>query len=210
MLLKIIFIIILLVIYYLIHIFNIRIPKKIETFKYTSSSSSKFIYLIGGLPRCRTAWMSVALSYLNSICLHEPIKHFIQSPHKLKSFVFQYFKKGFKYVGISCSSIYRYRNFYKKIFPFAKFIFIQRNKTDILHSLHKLNLYPDKKIFHVSTSFFDYVIKYEDIDNIQHFKKLWLFLYKNHIPFDPIRFKDLSDIHISIIKKKWEKNYGTL
>ena len=197
---------VILIIIILIFILNVTKEKK-NIDKFELNNLSENVYLIGGLPRTRTAWMSIMLSYQNAICLHEPIKHF-KNPLRLKSFIMRYFKKGFKYVGISCSTIYIHRHLYKKLFPKAKFIFIRRKISEVEHSLNKLNIFcPPSLLNNTSSSFFDYTIDYNEIDSINKFKKLWYFIYQNNIYFDKIRYKDLCDINISIIKHKWEKKY---
>lgn len=179
----------------------------------------KNVFFITGLPRSRTAWMSVMLTNKDSICIHEPKKYYffnydINSEEKylnfIKNIIDNYFNSGYKYVGISCTDIVVSNKFYRKYFPNSKIIFIDRNINDVIHSTFKFtNIKNTKKIIKKIYNYnknnkYDYIIKFKDLNNSKKFKKLWNFIYNNEVIFDKYKYKELCNFTIKLIKPYWK------
>lgn len=85
-------------------------------------------YFIVGLPRSRTAWLSVLLTGDGSFCFHEGLQH-CESVNQLKA-LSQNVPRGTVYVGDADPSICFYAHQVYDLFPDARWVFIQRNRIE--------------------------------------------------------------------------------
>lgn len=117
-------------------------PKEGETVSNTNA------FLITGLPRSRTAWMSMYFQGLrNTKCLHEPVRHLptkesIQEYLSNKPEGFNEYSKYYRgvtsYRGISTSGFTMWEDECKELFYKGKCVIILREPIDVIMSLSKM------------------------------------------------------------------------
>ncbi len=87
-------------------------------------------FIITGLPRTRTAWMSAVLSGGDAICFHEPKNRF----GSWDAFYAYATTLDYGYIGISDSSISIDPHFPWPLFEMAKVVIIDRNPAEVADS----------------------------------------------------------------------------
>jgi len=92
-------------------------------------------FIITGLPRSRTAWLSALFCDRDVVCFHELINKFA-SLELMKEYIDSL---HYKYVGISDSSIGIRKNFYIDNFKYVPFLIIKRDKDEVVKSFSKVS-----------------------------------------------------------------------
>lgn len=115
-------------------------PKEGETL---NRGSNRFV--ITGLPRSRTAWMSMYFQGLRNInCLHEPVRH-LPTKESLEEYLSKdnynggsSNKDNYNYNGVSTSGFSLWEKECKKLFFKSKCVIILREPIDVIQSLSKM------------------------------------------------------------------------
>jgi hypothetical protein len=155
-------------------------------------------FLITGLPRSRTAWLSVLCTTGNAFCYHEPSTQF-EDISDLKDF---YNKDSPRFVGVSDAALGFYLPWImENIRP--KTLIIDRDIEDVKKSFGRLGarttglrmLYDDLVAFreHPSVMWVPYCL----LDTKRIIEKIFLHLMPGE-SFDEARYEQLSDMRITI------------
>ena len=160
-------------------------------------------FIITGLPRSRTAWMSAYMCSNNVMCLHEPCNDF-PSLEEMKLMVD---RLPYEYAGISDSSIGIHPFFYIKNFKDCPVVFIKRDKEEVLNSFLKISgLRIDKAekiinmiehgIYEIKNAFNVFEVDYNDLDKEETMRRIFDYCTPT-IPFDKYKLKLFKNIYVS-------------
>lgn len=160
-------------------------------------------FLITGLPRSRTAWLSALFSTERVICWHEPINKF-GSIGAVKNMLDNL--TGYQCVGISDSSVGIEADFYMSYFFEHRIVIINRKEDEVLKSLIKflgINQSQSVKIIDTISEGLDRIrkvrsvleINYEDLNDSVVVNNIWD--YCTDLPFDMFRCELFQNLLIN-------------
>lgn len=133
-------------------------------------------FLVSGMPRCRTAWFSVVMSTVNSICYHEPVSR-VESFEELELL---WRPKYGERVGISDSAMmFQLPRILQEIKP--RTLLVERRIPDVLSSL--------KRYFHGTNYMLDYDEGRKYLGKIQGI----IDEHRSHPMVRTVKFEDLRD-----------------
>lgn len=176
--------------------------------KCMESNPQKHFFFVFGLPRTRSAWLSVLLSGQDAFCFHEGISKFAT----FEDFAAAMRARPETAVGNADSSLVYYLPEILAEFPEAQFLFVDRDPQVCLQSLLKAEPTREEEIrawwpMHtkkVSSAVEilaegDYFtqVSYEDLDSFDECLLItcWLRL----VPLDPQRWGHLKDLRITTV-----------
>ncbi len=161
-------------------------------------------FLITGLPRSRTAWLSALFSTDKVLCWHEPINKFgsIAAVKQMLENI-----DGYNVVGISDSSVGVEADFYINYFYDYPVVIINRDESEVIKSLVKflgINKSGATKIVDMVNEGLDAMRKlrvmvevdYEDLNDSIIVKNIWDYC-TNRMPFDFFRCELFQNLMIN-------------
>lgn len=158
-------------------------------------------FLVTGLPRSRTAWMSAFLSTENSICQHEPTA-FMNSVDDIVKF---YKAWPHKFVGASDSGMGMWIDWVLGIIK-PKTLIIERSLTDVEQSLEDMKLpvpatnYCDLllgKLLTVKNHPLVLWVPFDALNEQRVMQKIWWHLLPGE-PFDEQRYRRMCNLNITV------------
>lgn len=157
----------------------------------------KKTFFIVGLPRSRTAWLANLLTFHDSHCFHDGLRH-CQSFSDIKP-LFE--STGADIVGNCDSSLIMFLPKMLELYPDAKVLVINRAWTEVSRSLNRINLpAPDElsDMFERFKAESGYpAIPYEDLSDEKTCEWIWEYLIGT--PFNSARFKLLKNMNVQSI-----------
>lgn len=149
-------------------------------------------FIVTGLPRSGTTWLSVFLSTDDCLCLHDP--YATHSPEELAKW------EG----GVCDTALWYYEDWCKA--NTDKFILIDRKAEEVNASLS------DKGIMELPeflTDAFSSVtghkkIYFEDLFTEEIAEELWTYIYPDK-PFNSIRWNELKNVHMEPVEEIFDK-----
>lgn len=146
-------------------------------------------YVITGLPRSGTTWLSVFLTTDDCVCLHDPSA--TMSPKELQEW------EG----GVCDTGMWYYHNWCKK--NSDKFVIIERDYQEVNKSLSEIMvpLVPKELATYFYSIEADYKIQFSELFKEETLRKLWKYVHPNK-PFSRIRYLALKDLEINTLKGK--------
>jgi hypothetical protein len=147
-------------------------------------------FIVLGLPRSATTWLSVWLTTDRSLCLHDPFASALPEDWPRDSRRF----------GISCTGAYLFpRWLEQQQCPVAV---IERDASACDQSLERMGLSGTGNLHEFLLSVDGRRFHFSGIWNEEKAQKLWAFLLPD-IPFDSIRYRQMRDIQIQPHMGKW-------
>lgn len=152
-------------------------------------------FIVLGLPRSATTWLSVWLTTDRSLCLHDPFASGLPEdwPRDARRF------------GISCTGAFLFPQWLaQQTCPVA---IIERDAEDCDRSLHAMGMGKTQWL----KSYFGEAAgrrwHFDDLWDETKARELWAFLVPD-IPFDALRYRLLRDIQIQPHMGKWQCDHA--
>lgn len=168
-------------------------------------------FMIIGLPRSGTTWLSNWLTTDKLLCIHDPLykMHYTALDDYAAMYRYKYDK-----IGVSCTGLWRWSEWVNN--HSAKKIVVHRDIRDINNSLAKLNLPILDDSLVKSLDHIDGLhINYDDMFNLDHAKMI--FDYITQSEFDMLRYELLREFNVqpefekvSVNKEAIQKLYSEL
>lgn len=156
-------------------------------------------FLITGLPRSRTAWLSVLCTTGDSICYHEPTS----TMNDIKELADVYDKPSLKYVGASDSGLGFFLPWVMEAIN-PRTVIIDRGLDEVRQSLVKCGITKEGGLrmlmdclnrykYHPSVLW----VPYKALDNKRWIEKIWMHLMPGLV-FDEGRYEQLAHMNITV------------
>ncbi len=168
-------------------------------------------FFITGLPRSRTAWLSVLFTTEHFTCLHEGIRLCDDFDSYLKMM------HGYGAEGDSSSALIAIADKVIQEFPDSNWLIIQRFPNECAASAARvLNIdlqqalamaYSDRKKLDAICPKNVMRIRYEQLDDEETVRNAWEFLLPG-VPFNALRYKMLNELRIEPIITKRDYTKG--
>lgn len=147
-------------------------------------------FIVLGLPRSATTWLSVWLTTDRSLCLHDPFA--TQLPED--------WPRDARRFGISCTGAYLFPKWLaRQQCPVAV---IERDRESCDRSLHRIGMGDVSRLLDSLDEVEGRRWRFEDIWDEEKASELLAFLLPG-IPFDAVRYRQLRDIQIQPHMGKW-------
>lgn len=161
-------------------------------------------FLITGLPRSRTAWLSAIFCTDNIICFHEPINQ-LGDIQAVKDFVSKV--QGYSHVGISDSSIGANPSEYIDYFFSYPIVVIKRPKVEVVESLIKFLGIQRKEANQIVSTISEglkyiscvrsvFEVEYEALNDSNVVAEIWDYVTRG-LPFDKNRCINFQNLMIN-------------
>ncbi len=174
------------------------------------------LFFLTGLPRNRTAWLSVLLSHgSTSFCTHDGLKN-----HSPKQLVHAMRESDYDYAGDSDSALLLHVEEIVSLVPDANWVLLHRDVVDCLDSYHRHfefkypggpKTYPELvNTFNVAEKLFQrtkrilpraLTVNFSELDNIAVVYKLWRHCMPG-VLFPVNRFNELSALRVNVMVEK--------
>lgn len=152
-------------------------------------------YIITGLPRSGTTWLSVFLTTDDCVCLHDPFASY--TPDELAEW------EG----GVSDTALWYYDEWCKA--HTDKFILIVRKEEDVISGLAEKGLPPVPDAFYdlFTQKTANKVIQFEDLFKEETLRDLWSYIYPDK-PFNVTKWLQFKEIYMSptIVERIYEES----
>lgn len=161
-------------------------------------------FFITGLPRSRTAWLSVVFTIGDSFCFHEALRFTRNGTEMLAMFK----QTGAKHVGNSDSLLPFFYNDIARYFPDAPIVIIERDPKEVFESLERVfgvksQLIIDETLVRLESIRHDaLIVDYSDLDNEPVLRKMWAHCLGD-VPFNRQKWLSLRELNIQIDSKKY-------
>jgi hypothetical protein len=147
-------------------------------------------FIVLGLPRSATTWLSVWLTTDRSLCLHDPFAESLP----------EHWPSDGRRFGISCTGAYLFpRWLAQQECPVA---IIEREPAACDRSLHRIGLGDTGPLLNPLRNTEGRRCRFADLWNEDEAHDLWAFLLPG-VPFDALRYRLLKDIQIQPHMGKW-------
>lgn len=161
-------------------------------------------FLITGLPRTRTAWLSALFSTDKVLCWHEPINK-LGSAIAVQNMLDNI--KGYAHVGISDSSIAVEADFYINYFFEHPVVIIERPKAEVIESLIRFLGITRKEATKITDSIHEglrYIKRVRDVMQVDFYslddstvvRNIWEYVTIG-LPFDDFRCEQFQNLMIN-------------
>lgn len=179
-------------------------------------------FFITGLPRSRTAWLSLFFTQRTSLCIHDAMRY-VDSPKALRTYLEKKTKRHHKFIGVSDSSLASILPDLAGEFKFlwedgtaARMALVQRPMDDVGAALDKVTGVGVPKGAALTNKLLRLVSRnralpgcvprysFDELDSPVTMQRMQRFLLPG-IPFDIERYYRLNELRVTIHEDKYKE-----